>query len=280
MNKSSKEGPDNELLLPFEQKVFQEPWKEYFRIKRQNWLATLQSFPNLWSLFVQLDGIFVRGLSDCYHQSDDDAIVPLVLFIRSHRSIRIASEIAFASQLIEAMDLTRSAIESAAIAHRIHREPSLGVVWLKKNESKQDEAAFTRAFEKDKKKNLFPDSHQFLKKLHEEYTFFSEFGTHATDSSLALQYKDKSSDKNWSAEIRYVEDDQETIVKFIFAHIQICWLIENTFHDAFKNRLSLDHVLQQMRVRFGRNVETVRNRLKGKFGTSMSIVLPQAYPKP
>ena len=143
----------------------------------------------------------------------------------------------------------------------------MAFVWLNKRTGKSEQKTFHQAFEKDKKKNLSPNSYPFLAKLHEMYAFFSEFGTHTTVSSVAVQYGQGTTDTDFVAEMKYVEHDPEIIAKFLNMLIHVFWLIENAFHDAFNDRLKLDYQLQEMRRRFGLDVEKVRAVLRNRFGT-------------
>lgn len=268
-SKQQSNVPHSELLLPFEQKVFRLEWKSYFEVKRQNWLASIEGFRSLWDLFAQLDEIFHRGLTNCANLRDIDNFIPLLLFIKSHRSIRIVAEIAFATHITEAADLTRSAIECAAIAHKIHREPDMAVVWSCKTDGKAESVSYSNAFEKNKKLNLFPDSYPFLAQLHQQYSFFSEFGTHTTIQSLALQYQEAASDTHYKGSVKYVEPDSATIAKFINLLMNVFWLIENAFYDAFSARLSLDYSLEQLRSKFADDKESVRISLVKRFGATI-----------
>lgn len=261
-----KTFPIEELLLPFEQKLFDREWKSYFTAKRQNWLATLDNFSYIWKLFARLDDLFLRGFKDCCALTEVDQLVPLALFIRCHRAIRVAVELAFSTQMSEAGLVLRSAIETAAIAHKVHREPDKALVWLEKGHDKASGKAFSDVFERDKKQNLFPDVRPFLPRLHEQYTFFSEFATHTTVSSLGPQYQQSDTENDFKAEIKYIEGDPQMLAKFAHMVVSVSWLIENAFYDAFESRLRFDYELERMRADFGRELDRVRALLVERFG--------------
>lgn len=255
--------PDAELLLRIEQGAFKGEWLSYFRVKRQNWVASLQQFPGLWKLFAELDEIFYRSLTDCRTLTNIDNFLPLLLFIRCHRSIRITIELALGTHITEAAIIARSAIEAAAIAHKIYREPMNGQVWLQK---RTDPKAFARVFEHNKKANLFPESASFLAELHQHYGRFSEYGTHTTINSMSTQYVHTETATHQTGEIKYTEGDQELIAKTINMLIAVFWLVENAMHDAFNIRLSLDYELERMRQAFVKDSEQIRAQLVRRFG--------------
>lgn len=265
--------PEEALLLPYERKIMREPWLDYFKAKRQCWLATIQNFPDLWNSFLKLDEIFVREIEDSKSLRDIDQLVPQLLFIKSHQSIRVAVEVGFSTHLTQAFDLTRAAIEAAAIAHKIHREPALGTVFLRKDDGKAELEAFKDAFERKKKENLFPERFPFLVNMHESYKRFSETGTHTTVSSLAQHYRESEDTEYIYKSIAYTGANPRDIATSMYYMIAAFSSIEAAFHDAFSGRLSLDHQLQAMRKKAEAERKAVAKALVEKFGIKGPLIL-------
>jgi len=258
--------PEEELMLPYERKIMREPWLEYFKVKRQSWLATIQNFPDLWNTFLKLDEIFVLEIEDCRNLRDMKQLLPQLLFIKSHQSIRVAAEVGFSTHLTQAFDLARAAIETAAFAHKIHREPGLDTVFMCKDDGRAELEAFKDAFLRRKKENLFPDRFAFLVKMHDSYRHFSETGTHTTVSSFAQHYKESEDAEYIYKYITYTEANPQDIAMSVYWIISTFSDIEEAFHDAFSSRLSLDDQLQAMRRKFESEKRTVAKALLEKFG--------------
>jgi hypothetical protein len=56
------------LLLDFE-KGFPDHYKEYYAAKRNNFFASIQAAPRLWSAFMLLDEIWIREFEDIRESS-------------------------------------------------------------------------------------------------------------------------------------------------------------------------------------------------------------------
>ena len=175
----------DDLLLPFENKHIRGEYRRYFLAKRNNYFATIQEFPALWDCYLLLDEIWIREFSDAEQLSDTRQFLPIQLFLRSHAQFRVSFELGFATCIGEAWNTARSAIDSAVRAHKMFREPKLGIVWLDKENGKAEQKAFHKAFEENKKESLFPIVHG-LGDLHEYYVMFSEAGTHPTLTAVSM----------------------------------------------------------------------------------------------
>lgn len=273
----SKEVPEEELFLPHEREVLRGGWRDYFKVKRECWLATLQRCGNLWKLFVQVDELFLREISDLEKRPDPDKFLPQLLFIKSHQSIRVAAEVGFSTHFTQAYDLTRTAIEFAVHAHKIYRNPRLAEVWLSKDDGKKELDAFRDEFERNKKKNLFPDRYPFLVELHDLYGRFSDWGSHATVASLAQHYR-KTEDANFHYyKITYTEADPQKITSSLYYLISAFSAIEKTFHDVFSARLSLDTQLQKMRARLDSDKAALAKAMVKEFKIEGPLIF---VPKP
>lgn len=257
--------PDEELLLPFERQVMSGEWRSYFAIKRECWLATIQRLRLLWDVFIQLDDIFFREIQDLEKASDSTKMLAHLLFIKSHQSIRVAAEVGFATHFTQAWDLTRAAIESAAVAHKLHREPQLAEVWLRKDDGRPQMQAFKDAFERDKKNNLFPDRFAFLAQLHILYSQFSEWGTHTTVMSLAHHYRASAEAGVHTVKVTYTEADVQKIAASLYYLVSAFSYIEQAFNDSFSARLQLDAKLVEMRTTCDSRRRTVAAQLIRQF---------------
>jgi hypothetical protein len=269
--------PVEKILLPFERATFKGPWRVYFKIKRECWLATIQRFRRLWELFVLLDDIFMREIDDCQKNPDPNQIVPLLLFIKSHQSIRVAAEVAASTHFSQAYDLARAAIESTVIAHKIHREPALADVWLKRDDGRAELKAYEKAFKHRKKENLFPSRFSFLAALHDLYARFSDWGTHTTICSIAQHYRSSVDTEHYNFNIVYTVADPQQIASSLYDLISSFALIEEAFHEAFSRRLLLDSGLQEARRQFDLQMKSIAARLIKAFKIKGPlIVIPPA----
>lgn len=261
----SAELLEENLLLPYERMIFRSGWKDYFKVKRECWLATIRRFPELWSLFLRLDEILLRGFDDCEQLKDLDKMLPLLLFIKSHQSMRVAAELGFSTHLTQAHDSTRGAIESAVIGHKIYREPMLAEVFFCKDDGKAELEKFNDNFIRHKKDNLFPNHLPFLAELGEIHSFLSETATHTTVSSLARHYTESDDDLYHYKKVTYTETDPEKIAMSLYYMISAFSCTEKAFYDAFSPRLKLDDKLQGMRGRFEAEMKTVAKAVVRKF---------------
>ncbi len=271
---SDKPLPVDELLLPFENRTFRGSWRVYFKVKRQCWLATVQRFRVLWELFLRLDNIVVREMSDCQKNPDPRKVLPLLLFIKSHQSIRVAAEVAATTHISQAYDLARAAIELAVIAHKIHREHNLAAVWLKRDEGNPELRAYKNAFERNKKENLFPNRFSFLPVLHGMYGRFSDWGTHTTVCSVAHHYQSSVDCEDYNFNIVYTVADPQKIAYSLYDLICCFALIEEAFHDAMSPKLILDSQLQSARRQFDLQKKSVAAGLVKEFKINGPLVMP------
>lgn len=79
--------------------------------------------------------------------STPESEVAAFLLLRCHGAYRAACGATLAGQPVEAFILLRAALEAAGYALHIQRDPSFGVVWLKRHDSADDMKAAKKAFE-------------------------------------------------------------------------------------------------------------------------------------
>lgn len=244
-NSEVDRSKDDELLLPWEQQNLRGDYKNYLTAKRQNYRANLQNFPALWDCFLSLDETFVREFLDLQRISPQ-SLLPSHLFRSSHAGMRVALELAFSACIYDAQNVVRSAIELAAHAYHIHRNPRLNAVWRAKDKRKAEFNAYRDAFERDKEKTLFHG----LKRLHKYSGMFSETGTHSTISGMSLRHKFETTGDGTKLIMHFFETDPRRIGPFLVSILTACRLIEDALFSCFRARLDLDPQLVEMRTQF------------------------------
>jgi hypothetical protein len=170
---------DSDLLVPFEQQHIKGDYRDYYKIKRNNFATSIHSFPELWEFFTRIDEIWRRGLEDLEVATSEDRMFPVVLYASAHAKMRISMELGFSACVGEARSIMRDAIECVAHAHHMLRDLANIAVWAQKDDGEQARKKFKEVFEKDKKNGLFKG----LEALHEEYGDLSEAGSHPTMQS-------------------------------------------------------------------------------------------------
>lgn len=167
---STTEQPqETDLLVPEEIQNIPAKYREYYAIKRNNFFASIQGFPEMWKYYHLLDAIWLRELEDMEVARQANRVFRLMLYVNVHAKIRIAMELAFSGCMAEARSILRDAVEFVAHAHHMLKDPELQTVWLDKD---VEEEAFKDAFERNKKRELFDG----LKELHERWGELSELG--------------------------------------------------------------------------------------------------------
>jgi hypothetical protein len=256
---SLSEPEESDLLVPFESQNIPADYKEYYKIKRNNFFASIQGFPEMWKYYILLDAIWLRGFSDLKPPGHVNQWFPLVLFFNAHAKIRISIELALSGCLAEARSILRDAIEFVAHAHTMLSDPQLQTVWLSKNEEAE---AFKHAFERHKKQGIFKD----LEELHRTWGQLSETGSHATLNSICDRFTTTKSDDGGRAwQLRYCGVDPRLWAMSLFSMLLTCFTMERTFFNDYESRLKLDHVLVCMRSEFETYKEQVRDYLKVRY---------------
>lgn len=277
MDNQNPTGPAKQLsdadLHDVERRFLREPYKEFFLAKRQNFFATLQAFLDVWDCFMRLDEIWMKEFSDMERISNTRAMVPLNLFMNTHAQFRTALEAGFSTRIGDAWNLLRSAIESAAYAAKIFREPELAVVWASKDDGKKEFAAYKNAFERNKKDALFP-SHHGLDRLHHYYSSFSEAGTHTSVSAIGLRHTIEHGDKDVNWRLEYLEHDQERLAIFLFSLLDASSEMEKALFNCFRDRLQLDPDLAKMRDEFEKRKRAAAERIKKQFKLTPPAIWP------
>jgi hypothetical protein len=108
--------------------------RDYYRIKRNKFFATIQKCHDLWEFFCKVDEIWKQELSDLVVAQDPDRSLPLALYINAHAKIRVSIELAFSQCMQEARSVLRDAVECGAHAHHMLRDPANLRAWQEKNQ--------------------------------------------------------------------------------------------------------------------------------------------------
>src|ERR1700733_14736637 len=90
---------EKDLLVSFESEHIPEFYKDYYKIKRNNFFASVQGFPELWQYYFLLDEIWLREFGDLKPPGDPRLLFPLILFFNAHTKIRVSIELGFAGCL-------------------------------------------------------------------------------------------------------------------------------------------------------------------------------------
>ena len=260
----ASEPTESDLLLPFERQNLHLHYKDFYKTKRNNLFATIQSFPNIWRCFELLDEIWMRAFSDIERLHDPNLILPSMLFINAHAQFRIAFELGLSGCIGEAWNVLRSGIEAVAHASKILREPHLATVWLEKNDGLTQRKEFQKAFGEKVKHSLYSSS----KELRELYMFrsqLSEWGTHTTVNSLARRvvFEDGQADKRVLH--NYLEADPYRLAGSLFSMLLAARSMEHALFRAFEGRLKLDPKLVERRNEFEGLKERTRVEIIERF---------------
>ena len=104
------EPEEADLLVAFEIQNITGDYREYYKIKRNNFLSSIQQFPEHWEFFCKLDETWKREISDLEVATDPDRVLPMVLYINVHAKMRISMELAFSNCIQEARSVLRDGV--------------------------------------------------------------------------------------------------------------------------------------------------------------------------
>jgi hypothetical protein len=145
----------DKLLHKFEIDNIPDQYRAYHGIKRNNFFASIQGFPEMWQYYLRLDAIWMCEFADLQSARDATSVFPLLLYFNAHAKMRIATELAFSGCMAEARSILRDAIEFVAHAHTMISDPELQKTWLSKNDGNPALEEFKKAFERQKKARVF-----------------------------------------------------------------------------------------------------------------------------
>lgn len=257
--------PTPDDFSKFRQQHFSVEYLKYRNIKENNLVATVQSFPHLWKLFMQLDDILMKEFETTSPLSDQRQLIPRMLMTHAHSQFRLATELAFSTCPHEAYSLMRGAIESAVFAEKLFRHPELVKVWMSRREGEAEKREFERHFRANRKKNLFTGKRE-LEKLHGHWVQWSELSSHSSMDDMARRTQMETSGGAENFVIHYFERDQQYVCMAALQGLEGMALIESLLYTMFEGRLQLHPTLTQERQAFERSKETFTRSIIQKFG--------------
>jgi hypothetical protein len=266
----SKEPEDSDLLVPFELANITGDYRKYYIVKRNNFFASIQGFPDLWDFFCNIDEIWRRELEDLEVGGDSTRVLPLVLYMQAHAKMRVSMELAFSQCIQEARSVLRDAVECVAHGHHVLRDLANLKAWQEKDEP-GGLKAFEAAFVKNKKTVLFKG----IEELHEKYGQLSEAGSHPTWQSFTGRLSFNKAAGAHSMRVHYSGmPDRDLFAKELFSRLLTCFVMERTLCEDFKLRLQLDGRLVRMRDDFEVFKEELRKRMIVQYKMRRPITKP------
>jgi len=263
------EPNESDLLVPLEIQHIPADYREYYKAKRGNFLANVQS-SGIWKAYILLDKLWLREFDDLKPSNSPSGFFPLILFMNAHAKMRVSMELGFSGCMAEARSLLRDAVECVAHGHRMLADPELQKTWLSKNDGKAALEAFKDAFVRQKKKGLFKG----LEELYEWWRQLSETGSHSTINAMCDRFIWKESEKEVEWRLNYCGVEPQTWAMSLFSMLLTCFSMERTMFCDYETRLKLDDGLLRMRTEFERHKEGMRRNFILRFG----IKQPSARP--
>ncbi len=259
---------ENHLLLPLEKQRLLRTYREFYKTKRNNFLATVSHFPFLWQNFQLLDEVWTGGNQDLTKIGEPRQVLPCLLFQQAHLKFRIAMELGFSLLLPEAWAVLRVGIESTVHAHKIHREAGAAEVWSARDEGKTNRAAFNRMFMENKKESLFPP----LAGLGELYLYwrnYSEWGSHSSVVDMGSRVRQVDTPEDITIRFDCFDANEPRAIPCIYHLLDAGRLMEHAFFDIFRDRLQFDSSLANLRSDFAKRHSDMAGDLRAKYGAEV-----------
>jgi hypothetical protein len=254
---SSLEETDK-LLHKFEIDNIPDQYRTYYGIKRNNFFASIQGFPEMWQYYLRLDAIWMREFADLQSARDATRMFPLLLYFNAHAKMRTAMELAFSGCMAEARSILRDAIEFVAHAHTMISDPELQKTWLSKNDGNAALEEFKNAFGRQKKTGVFKG----LDELHKTWGELSEAGSHANINAIVDRFVQLMADDHIEFRLNYTgPEDHKLWALGLFAMLLTCSTMEQTLFSDYEGRLKLDNELMRMTGEFDKYKEHLRQML-------------------
>ena len=253
----------DDLLLPFEQQNFPTEYKEYYGLKRNNFFATIHKFRDQWNYYLMLDQIWMQEFRSLTPATDPNTIFPITVYMNAHLKVRVAIELAFGGTLPEARSIMRDAVEYAAHAHHMLKDPPLQELWLNKLD---DQKAWEQEFWYNKPTQLF----EGLPLLHEVWKQLSNMGSHANIVSMCERFHTIEVDGQTQFNVAYTGLDKKTWAIGLFDLLLHDFMVEEMLFKDYRTRLQFDEKLLKMRAKF----EVYKEQLRGSIAARYSITPP------
>src|SRR5437588_12587177 len=91
----------DKLLHKFEIENIPDQYRAYYGIKRNNFFASIQGFPEMWQYYLRLDAIWMREFADLQNARDAMRMFPLLLYFNAHPRSAPRWDLAFPDALGE-----------------------------------------------------------------------------------------------------------------------------------------------------------------------------------
>ncbi|MHB8656088.1 MAG: hypothetical protein ACYDA9_19695 [Terriglobia bacterium] len=268
----SRMPSERHLLLPVEKDCLRGTYREFYKTKRNNFIAMVSHFPSLWQNFQLLDEIWSRGNQDLTKLGEPKQVFPSLLYQQAHLKFRIAMELGFSLLLPEAWAVLRVGIESSAHAHKIHRDPKAAHIWSARDEGKTERAVFNKMFTENKKESLFP-SLAGLRKLYSYWKDYSDWGSHCSVVDMGIRVSQVDSPEDDTFRFDCFETNEFRAIWYVYCLLDAGRLMEAVFSDIFRDRLQLDYHLIQQRASFEKRHGDMKGEIKARYGSQIASVL-------
>jgi hypothetical protein len=221
----------NDYLFDEEKRFVVGDFREYLVRKRFNFIATLNSFPDISDLYFAADENWIEAIRGLQTVTKGEWIAPTQLTIFCFRELRIAAELLFSCCTTPGYTHLRTAMEAFTHAQKILREPATGKVWFSRDE---DPAEYNKHFKGNVKINLFPEGAGFAH-LHEIWKMLCDAGPHSTVTSLGISSStaDSGTQRFWMLD--FFETDRKelsgNLLLLIMCSLDMFKHTYNMFHD-------------------------------------------------
>ena len=259
---------EDHLLLPFERDRLLHTYREFYKTKRNNFLAMVSHFPSLWQNFQLLDEVWTRANRDLTKLGEQRQGLPSLLFQQAHLKFRIAMELGFSLLLPEAWAILRVGIESTVHAHKIHREAGAADVWSARDEGRTHRAAFNRVFMDNKRGSLFPPLGG-LEELYPYWRDYSDWGSHSSVVDMGTRVRQVDSPEDETYPFNCFDGNESRAKGCIYHLLNAGRLMERAFFDIFRQRLELDYILAKQRSDFEKRHSEMAGTLRAKHGAEI-----------
>jgi|SRR5215831_1814998 len=154
---------------------------------RHNQWASFHNKRSAVDRLIAIDAQFVTASKDWLNPADE---IGAFLLLRCHSSFRCAVGDAMAGRAVETYVLCRSLLEFAGYAVHIHRNPSLGIVWLDRHKDKVSMEKQKNAFSHNKVLGSVKAANVHAAERFEDlYQLTIDFGGHPNERSVTGNMK-------------------------------------------------------------------------------------------
>jgi hypothetical protein len=255
---TSPAPPTDDLLLPFEQQNFPAEYRGLYRLQRNNFFASIQKFRDQWNYYMMLDQIWMQEFRAVTPATDPTTAFPITVYMNAHLKIRVALELAFAGSLPEARSIMRDAVEYAAHAHHMLKDPTKQMVWLNKLD---DPKTWDKEFWNNKAAVLFDG----LPLLYEVWKQLSGLGSHANIMSMCERFTTVEVNGRIQLNVAYTGMDEKTWATGLFGLLLHDFMMEEMLFEDYQMRLQFDEKLLKMRAQFETYKEQLRITLAARY---------------